>query len=79
MASQQGVRSDRAAAHRKHWKWRKWKRQQDTAGGVGWVQYTEKTSILCNRFRFTFYKLHYGSSGEDGLVALKLGQDRPHL
>ena len=77
MVSQQGVRSDRAAAHRKHRKWREWKRQQDTAGGVGWVQSTVKTSVLFNRFRFTFYKLHSGSSGEDELVELRLGQDRP--
>ena len=40
---------------------------------------TWKASSLHNRFRFVFYKLHSGSSGQDGLVELRLGQDRPQL
>lgn len=45
--------------------------------GAGWVQPTVKTSM--NRFRFTVCKLHSGSSGEDGPVELRLGQDQPQL
>lgn len=36
---------------------------------------TWKTSSLHNRVRFIFYKLHSGSSGQHGLVELRLGQD----
>lgn len=45
----------------------------------GWgsrlVEATWKTSSPRNKFRFIFYKLHSGSSGQHGLVELRLGQD----
>ena len=43
------------------------------------MQGTWKTSGLHYRFRFVFYKLHSGSSGQDGLAELRLGQDRKQL
>lgn len=43
------------------------------------MQGTWKTSSLHNRFRFVLYKLHSGSSGQEGLVELRLGQDGKQL
>lgn len=51
--------------HRKHTRWRGRK-----VARFGQGQPTMHTSSLCNTFRLTFYKLHLGRSGEDGLVEL---------
>lgn len=70
VAFPQRVRTDRAAAHRKHGSWRAQKRLGSRLGEA-----TRKTSSPHNRFRFIFYQLHSGSSGQHGLVESRLGQD----
>ena len=68
MAFHQRVRTDRAAAHRKHGSWRVQKRLGQQAG----CRHVEGSSLLTGS---GLSSTNSGSSGRDGLVELRLGQD----